>query len=391
VTANDQIIYLDNNATTQLDPAVVEAMLPFLTNSYGNPSAGYRFGMQARKAIDLGRERMAALLGCEPVEIVFTSSGTEANNAAINSAVQFEPRGKHIVTTVVEHSAVLRPCQELEKRGAEVTFLGVDQNGEVDLAEVEKAIRPNTAIVSMMWANNETGVLFSAEKIAEICREKHVLFHTDAVQVAGKFPIHLRDSAINFLSLSAHKFHGPKGVGVLYVNKRSRFSSSIIGGSQENARRAGTENVAAIVALGKAAERAAECLSDEATQVRAMRDRFENGILETVSGASVNGAGTERLPNTSNFSFDGIESGAALMLLDRHNICCSAGSACRTGSGEGSHVLRAMHGNAERARNSLRFSFGRFNSEVDVDKGLEIIPQVIEKLRRLNSPVVSTR
>jgi cysteine desulfurase len=391
VTANDQIIYLDNNATTQLDQAVVEAMLPFLTNSYGNPSAGYRFGMQVRKAIDLGRERTAALLGCEPVEIVFTSSGTEANNAAINSAVQFEPRGKHIVTTAVEHSAVLRPCQELEKRGAEVTFLGVDQNGEVDLAEVEKAIRPNTAIVSMMWANNETGVLFPAEKIAEICREKRVLFHTDAVQVAGKIPIYLRDSAINFLSLSAHKFHGPKGVGVLYVNKRSRFSSSIIGGSQENARRAGTENVASIVALGKAAERAAECLSDEATQVRAMRDRFENGILETVSGASVNGAGAERLPNTANFSFDGIESGAALMLLDRHNICCSAGSACRTGSGEGSHVLRAMHGNAERARNSLRFSFGRFNSEVDVDKGLEIIPQVIEKLRRLNSPVVSAR
>jgi cysteine desulfurase len=391
VTANDQIIYLDNNATTQLDQAVVEAMFPFLTNSYGNPSAGYRFGMQVRKAIDLGRERTAALLGCEPVEIVFTSSGTEANNAAINSAVQFEPRGKHIVTTAVEHSAVLRPCQELEKRGAEVTFLGVDQNGEVDLAEVEKAIRPNTAIVSMMWANNETGVLFPAEKIAEICREKRVLFHTDAVQVAGKIPICLRDSAINFLSLSAHKFHGPKGVGVLYVNKRLRFSSSIIGGSQENARRAGTENVASIVALGKAAERAAECLSDEATQVRAMRDRFENGILETVSGASVNGAGMERLPNTSNFSFDGIESGAALMLLDRHNICCSAGSACRTGSGEGSHVLRAMHGNAERARNSLRFSFGRFNSEVDVDKGLEIIPQVIEKLRRLNSPVVSAR
>jgi cysteine desulfurase len=391
VTANDQIIYLDNNATTQLDPAVVEDMLPFLTNCYGNPSAGYRFGMEVRKAVDLGRARIAALLGCEPGEIVFTSSGTEANNAAINSAVQFEPRGKHIVTTAVEHSAILRPCQELEKRGAEVTFLGIDQNGKIDLAEVEKAIRPNTAIVSIMWANNETGVLFPVEKIAEICREKRVLFHTDAVQVAGKIVIRLRDSAINFLSLSAHKFHGPKGIGVLYVNKRSRFSSSIIGGGQENARRAGTENVASIVALGKAAERAAECLSDEATQVRAMRDRFENGILETVSGASVNGAGMERLPNTSNFSFDGIESGAALMLLDRHNICCSAGSACRTGSGEGSHVLRAMHGNAERARNSLRFSFGRFNSEVDVDKGLEIIPQVIEKLRRLNSPVVSAR
>lgn len=389
MTANDQIIYLDNNATTQLDPAVVEEMLPFLTNCYGNPSAGYRFGIEVRKAVDLGRARIAALLGCEPSEIVFTSSGTEANNAAINSAVQFEPRGKHIVTTAVEHSAVLRPCQELEKRGAEVTFLRVDQNGEIDLTEVEKAIRPNTAIVSMMWANNETGVLFPVEKIAEICREKRVLFHTDAVQAAGKIAIRLRDSAINFLSLSAHKFHGPKGIGVLYANKRSLFSSSIIGGSQENARRAGTENVASIVALGKAAERAAECLSDEATHVRTMRDRFENGILEKVSSASVNGAGAERLPNTSNFSFDGIESGAALMLLDRHNVCCSAGSACRTGSGEGSHVLRAMHGDGERARGSLRFSFGRFNSKADVDKGLEIVPQVIEKLRRLNSPVAS--
>lgn len=391
MSANDQIIYLDNNATTQLDPAVVEEMLPFLTNCYGNPSAGYRFGMEVRKAVDLGRERIAALLGCEPSEIVFTSSGTEANNAAINSAVQFEPRGKHIVTTAVEHSAVLRPCQELEKRGAEVTFLRVDQNGEIDLAEVEKAIRPNTAIVSIMWANNETGVLFPVEKIAEICHEKRVFFHTDAVQVAGKIAIRLRDSAINFLSLSAHKFHGPKGIGVLYANKRSRFNSSIIGGSQENARRAGTENVASIVALGKAAERAAECLSDEATHVRAMRDRFENGILEKVSGVSVNGASTERLPNTSNFSFDGIESEAALMLLDRHNICCSAGSACRTGSGEGSHVLRAMFGKSERARGSLRFSFGRFNSEADVDKGLEIVPQVIEKLRRLNSPVASAQ
>ena len=383
--ASNQIIYLDNNATTQLDPAVVEEMLPFLTNNYGNPSAGYRFGMQVRKAIDLGRERTAALLGCEPDEIVFTSCGTESNNAAINSAIQFEPRGKHIVTSAVEHSAVLRHCQELEKRGAEVTFLGVDQNGKVDLVEVEKAIRPNTAIVSMMWANNETGVLFPIEEIAQICREKRVLFHTDAVQSAGKIAIRLRDSAINFLALSAHKFHGPKGIGVLYINKRSRFSSSIIGGSQENARRAGTENVAAIVALGKAAELASEYLSDEATRVRAMRDRFENGILETVTGASLNGASAERLPNTSNFSFDGIESEAALMLLDRHNICCSAGSACRTGSAEGSHVLRAMYGNNGRARGGLRFSFGRFNSDADVDTALELFPQVVEKLRRLNS------
>jgi len=384
-----QIIYLDNNATTQLDPAVVEEMLPFLTELYGNPSSGYQFAAQVRKAIELARERTAKLLECEPEEIVFTSCGTESNNAAINSAVQFEPRGKHVVTSAVEHSAMLRPCQELEKRGCKVTFLGVDRNGDVDLAEVEKAIRPDTALVSVMWANNETGVLFPVEKIEKICREKRVLFHTDAVQVAGKIPIRLRDSTINFLSLSAHKFHGPKGVGVLYVNKRSRFRSSIIGGSHENGRRAGTENVASIVGLGKAAERAMECLGEEATRVRAMRDRFEKGILETVTAASINGADADRLPNTSNVFFEGIESQAALMLLDRHQICCSAGSACRTGSGEGSHVLRAMHGSDERGRGSLRFSFGRFNLDADVVKALETIPQVIAKMRRLNSPVTA--
>jgi cysteine desulfurase len=383
------MIYLDNNASTRLDPAVVEEMMPFLTELYGNPSSGYQFAAEVRKAIELARERTAKLLDCEPGEIVFTSCGTESNNAAINSAVQFEPRGKHVVTGAVEHSAVLRPCQELQKRGCEVTFLAVDQNGDVDLAELEKAIRPDTALVSIMWANNETGVLFPVEKIAELCREKRVLFHTDAVQVAGKIPMRLRNSAINSLSLSAHKFHGPKGVGVLYINKRSRFRSSMIGGSHESGRRAGTENVASIVGLGKAAERAAEFLSDETTRVRAMRDRFEKGILETVRGASVNGGGAERLPNTSNLFFEGIDSQAALMLLDRHQICCSAGSACKTGSGEGSHVMRAMHGSDERGRGSLRFSFGRFNSDADVDQALEVVPQVMTKLRRLNAPVTA--
>jgi cysteine desulfurase len=385
------IIYLDNNATTQLDPEVVEEMLPFLKESYGNPSSAYQFGVEPRKAINLARERTAKLLDCEPEEVVFTSCGTESNNAAINSVVQFEPRGKHIVTSAVEHSAVLRPCQELEKRGCEVTFLGVDRKGDVDLTALEKAIRPDTVLVSMMWANNETGVLFPVEKIAEICRGKGVLFHTDAVQAAGKIPMRLRDLGIHFLSLSAHKFHGPKGIGVLYINKRARFRPSIIGGSHENGRRAGTENVASIVALGKAAERALECLHDEATRVRVMRDRFEKGILETVSGATINGAGATRLPNTSNFSFEGIESQAALMLLDRHQLCCSAGSACRSGSHEGSHVLRAMHGNDDRERGSLRFSFGRFNVDADVDEALEIVPQIIEKLRRLNAPVTSAQ
>ncbi len=384
--ANAEMVYLDNNATTELDPAVIEEMLPFLTKNYANPSSGYQFAAVARKAIDAARERVAALLGCEPGEIVFTSCGTESNNAAINAAVQFEPRGKHVVTSAIEHSAVLRHCEDLARRGCNVTFLGVDRDGNIDVAELEKAIRPETAIVSLMWANNETGVLFSVEKIAEICRQKRVLFHTDAVQAAGKVPIRLRDMSINFLSISAHKFHGPKGVGALYVNRATRFRPSIIGGSQENGRRAGTENVASIVGLGKAAECALESLSDEDTRVRAMRDKFEGAILENISEVSVNGAGSMRLPNTSNLSFAGIESHAALILLDRHRICCSAGSACKTGSSDGSHVLRAMH-MEDRAQRSLRFSFGRFNTEEEIDQAIETVPKVIAKLRGLSATV----
>ena len=246
-----------------------------------------------------------------------------------------------------------------------------------------------------MWANNETGVLFPVEKIAEICRDKGVLFHTDAVQAVGKIPIRLRDSAINFLSLSAHKFHGPKGVGALYVNGRARFSPSIIGGGQENARRAGTENVASVAGFGKASERASECIGEEETRVRAMRDRFEEGILKKINDAWINGAGTERLPNTTNCSFVGIESQLALLLLDRYGICCSAGSACRTGSADGSHVLRAMRLPEERQKGSLRFSLGRFNSEGEVDRAIDVIPQVIAKARGLTAsippaPAIST-
>jgi cysteine desulfurase len=397
--ADDEIIYLDNNATTPIDPAVIEEMLPFLTKYYGNPSSGYAFATKARKAVDLARERLAALLGCAPSEIIFTSGGTESNNAVIHSAPaysveaaakagQFEPRGKNVVSSSVEHSAVLRPCQDLEKRSCAVAFLGVDRDGNLDLAELEAAIRPETALVSIMWANNETGVLFPVEKIAEICRRKGVLFHTDAVQAVGKIPIRLRETAINFLSLSAHKFHGPKGVGALYIKGRTRIRSLIAGGGQENGRRGGTENVAGIVGLGKAAELAAKYLAQGKGNVHSMRDRFENAILESVSGASVNGApaAAGRVPNTSSFSFEGIESSAALLLLDRHGICCSAGSACRTGSQEASHVLRAMNPHGDGARRSLRFSFGRFNTETEIDRAIEIVPKVIEKLRAATVP-----
>jgi cysteine desulfurase len=400
--AEGEIIYLDNNATTQLDPAVIEEMQPFLTKYYGNPSSGYGFAAIARKAINLARERLAALLGCEPTEIVFTSGGTESNNAVINSALQFEAPGKsatgrirggeHVITSAVEHSAVLRPCQDLGKVGCEVTFLGVDQHGNLDLTELENAIRPGTALVSIMWANNETGVVFPIEKIAEICRQKGALFHTDAVQATGKIPMRLRDTTINFLSLSAHKFHGPKGVGALYVSRRTRLSPLIAGGGQENGRRGGTENVASIVGLGKAAELALKYLGGGKCNIRSMRDRFEKSVLEAVSGASVNGTGAARLPNTSSFSFEDIESPAALLLLDRQGICCSAGSACRTGSQEASHVLRAMNPSGDGARRSLRFSFGRFNADAEIDRAIEVVPKVIEKLRHLSparEPVVT--
>jgi cysteine desulfurase len=383
---DNESIYLDNNATTQLDPAVIEEMLPFLIKCYGNPSSGYGFAATARKAISLARERLAALLGCDPTEIVFTSGGTESNNAVINSALQLEARGKHVITSAVEHSAVLRPCQDLGKVGCDVTFLSVDQHGNLDLAELEGAIRPETALVSIMWANNETGVLFPIEKISAMCREKGVLFHTDAVQATGKIPIRLRDMAINFLSLSAHKFHGPKGVGALYVNWRTRFTPLIAGGGQEDGRRGGTENVASIVGLGKAAELALKYLAEGKCDIRSMRDRFEKSVLETASGVSVNGTGAPRLSNTSSLSFDEIESPAALLLLDRQGICCSAGSACRTGSQEASHVLRAMNPSGDDARRSLRFSLGRFNTDAQIDRAIEVVPKVIEKLRQTTAP-----
>ena len=383
--SDENLIYLDNNATTQIDPIVLEEMLPFLERFYGNPSSGYRFGTQIRQAVDQARSRLAASLGCEPSEIVFTSSGTEANNAAINSALQFEPRGKHIVTSAVEHSAVRRHCEELIKRGCEVSFLAVDQHGNIDLTELQHSIHPQTAVVSIMWANNETGVLFPVAKIAEICHERRVLFHTDAVQTVGKIPIRLNQSRINFLSLSAHKFHGPKGVGALYISRTAPFRPSIMGGGQEDGRRAGTENVASIVGLGKAAERAGESVVEEDERVRRMRDRFETALLDRVSNSFINGAGATRLNNTSSICFEGIESQAALMLLDRHRICCSAGSACKTGSVDGSHVLRAMKVADDLARSALRFSFGRFNHDEDVERAAGIVPAVIEKLRGLSA------
>ena len=366
-----------------MDPAVVEEMLPFLTGLYGNPSSGYRFGQQVGKALEQARERVAGLVGCEPVEIVFTSCGTESTNAAISSALLMDRDRQHIVTTRVEHSATLKHCETLAKRGHEITWLGVNEHGQIDLAELERAVRPDTALVTVMWANNETGVLFPIHEIAEIVRKKGALFHTDAVQAVGKIPLALRESKINFLSLSGHKLHCPKGVGVLYVNRRTKFAPYLIGGSQENGKRAGTQNVAGIVALGKGCEIAGEFMEHEATTVRGLRDAFENGVLARIEGARVNGDCDHRLPNTSNLAFDGIDSEGALMLLDQHHLCCSSGSACTTASVHASHVLKAMGFSDERARASLRFSFSRFNTVAEVEKALEILPKVIGKLRRV--------
>ena len=385
MSERSDILYFDNNATTQIDPQVVEEMLPFLREQYGNPSSAYRLAKTVRAAIETGRERVAALLGCEPSEIIFTSCGTESTNAAIHSALRMDRDRQHIVTTRVEHSATLKTCEGLAKRGHAITWLGVNSDGQIDLGELERAITDETALVSIMWANNETGVIFPIDEIARIVREKGAAFHTDAVQTIGKVPVKLADMPVSFLSLSGHKLHAPKGVGVLYANRRLKYAPFITGGSQENGRRAGTENVTHIVALGKACEIAAKNIEHEATAVRAMRDAFENGILAAIPGAIVNGDRVNRLPNTTSIAFPGVESEAMLMLLDQRGICCSAGSACTTGQHEPSHVLRAMGCDDTRARGTLRFSFGRFNTMEQVSQALEVLPEVIEKIRRVNA------
>jgi cysteine desulfurase len=380
------LIYLDNNATTRTDPAVVSAMMPYLTEEYGNPSSAYRFGKKSADAVEHARAQVAALLGCEPKEILFTSCGTESNNSAIASALSLDPDRQHVITTRVEHSAITKHCEWLAKRGIEVTWLGVDENGHIDLNELERAIRPDTAIVSTMWANNETGVIFPIEEIAAIVHRKRVLFHTDAVQAVGKVPINLAHahSHINFLSVSGHKLHCPKGVGVLYVNRRTRFNPYLMGGGQEHGKRAGTENVPYCVGLGAAAELAGRNLAHENDAVRALRDEFEKGVLETIPDTMVNGDREHRLPNTTSIAFEGIDSEAVLLLLDQAGVCCSAGSACTTGSVHPSHVLKAMGFSTERARSSLRFSFGRYNTAEEAHRGLEVLRKVIGKLRGMS-------
>jgi len=379
-------VYFDNNATTRVAPEVVEAMLPFLTQKWGNPSSAYLFGHQLAQPLEEARTSIAGLLNADPRELVFTSCGTESTNTAIHSALMTRPERRHVVTTAVEHSATIKFCAFLQKRGYEITFLPVSPEGALDLAGLEQAIRPDTAIVSVMWANNETGMLFPVAEVAETCRRKGVLCHSDAVQVPGKLKMDVKELGVDFLSLSGHKLHAPKGIGLLYVKRQTKFQPYIIGGGQERGRRGGTENVAQIVAFGRAAALAVTRLEEENTRVRALRDKLETGILATVPGSLLNGAAEPRLPNTTNIAFDGVEAEGILLLLDQAGICASSGSACTTGSLDPSPVLLAMGCSAARARSSVRFSLGLYNTEAEVDYALEQLPPIIEKLRA-NAPV----
>jgi cysteine desulfurase len=382
--AAPKIYYFDNNATTRVAPEVVDAMLPFLTEWWGNPSSAYRFGKEVAEHIEAARAGVAALINAEPKEVVFTSCGTESNNSALHSALASRPGKRHIVTTAVEHSAILNDCARLKRAGYDVTYLGVDGDGQIDLHLLDKAIRPDTAIVSVMWANNETGVVFPVEEIAAICQSHNVLFHTDATQVPGKLKIDIKQIGADFLSLSGHKLHAPKGVGMLCVRRGVKYEAYVMGGHQERGKRGGTENVASIVGFGRAAELAMAHLRDENTRVRALRDRLEDGILSGISNTIRTGAKEPRLLNTSNIAFEGVEGEAILMALDQLGICASSGSACTTGSLEPSHVLTSMGLKPSRARGCIRFSLGFYNTDEDVDYLLRHLPGIISHLRAVS-------
>jgi len=380
-------IYFDNNATTRVADEVFEAMKPFLTDLYGNPSSMHTFGGQVEKYIRHSREKIAELLGCDSSEIIFTSGGTESDNAAIKGVLDAMPEKKKIITTRVEHPAVLATCRQMQAAGYRLVELGVDKDGQIDLEELKSEVDDDTAIVTIMYANNETGVVFPIDKIAEIVKAKGAVFHTDAVQAVGKLALNLDKSNIDLLSLSGHKLHAPKGIGVLYIRKGTRISPFIVGGHQEKSRRAGTENVAGIVALGKASELAAKTIGRENTKVKKLRDKLENAILKTCPAALLNGDKINRLPNTCNISFEFIEGESILLLLYQFGICASSGSACTSGSLEPSHVMRAMGVPFTAAHGSIRFSLSRYNTEDEVDFVIEKMPVIVNRLREL-SPFV---
>lgn len=377
-------IYLDNNATTKVDEAVFEEMRPYFCEFYGNPSSMHFFGGQVQKKIDEARHRTAALLGALPEEIIFTACGTESDNAAIRSALELFPEKRHIITTRVEHPAVLTLCRNLSKRGYRVTELGVDGDGNLDLDELRTVLDDDTAIVSIMYANNETGVVFPIEEIGAIVKEKGALFHTDAVQAVGKIPMNMANSTVDMLAISGHKLHAPKGIGALYLRKGVPFRPFMVGGHQEKSRRAGTENTAGIVALGKACELAGQYLEEENTKVKVLRDRLESEIVRLVPKVRVNGGGAVRLPNTCSVAFEFVEGEAILLLLNEKGICASSGSACTSGSLEPSHVLRAMGVPFTCAHGSIRFSLSRYTTDEEIDSIIREVPPIIHRLREMS-------
>ncbi len=377
-------VYLDNNATTQVAAEVMEVMLPYFRDLYGNPSSMHSFGGQVGRRLREAREQTAALIGALPDEIIFTSCGTESDNAAILSALAINPDKRHIVTSRVEHPAVKALCAHLSGRGYRITELPVDKEGLLDLDQYEKSLTPDTAIVSLMWANNETGVLFPVEKAAELAHERGILFHTDAVQAVGKIPIRMQANRIDMLSLSGHKLHAPKGIGVLYIRRGTKFSPFLIGGHQEKGRRGGTENTPAIIGLGRACALAAQHMERENTTVKQLRDKLEGELLARIPRSRVNGNVANRLPNTTNISFEFVEGEGILLLMDEHGICASSGSACTSGSLQPSHVLRAMGVPFTMAHGSIRFSLSIYNTEAEIDFVIEKLPPIIERLRSMS-------
>ena len=381
----ERVIYLDNNATTRTAPEAVQAMLPYFSEYYGNASSIHKFGGRLAKVVEEGRAKVAGFLGADPSEIIFTSCGTEGDNAAILSALDVCPkRRRKIVISTVEHPAILNLGKDLERRGYTVVKIPVDSLGRLDMDRAREMIDEETAVVSVMWANNETGNLYPVEALAELAHRAGALFHTDAVQAAGKIPFKLRDLNIDMLSVSGHKFHAPKGIGALYVRRGVRFRPFIVGGHQERGRRAGTENVPYIVGMGVAAELAMANFDKENTYVRKLRDDLHNRLIAAIPSVRVNGDVEHRLPNTTNLSFEYIEGESILMYMDIHGICASSGSACTTGSLEPSHVMRAMGVPYTAAHGAIRFSFSRYNTQEDVDTVVEVLPGIIEKIRAIS-------
>jgi cysteine desulfurase len=379
-------VYLDNNATTRVLPEVAEAMLPFLTEHYGNPSSIHRFGSAVGERLAVAREQVAHLIGAtDPIEVIFTSCGTEGDNAAIRGMLEARPNKRHIVTTQVEHPAVLGLCQHLEKKGYRVTWLSVDENGGLDAEELRSALTDDTALVSVMWANNETGVIFPIEQIGAIVKAKGIPLHVDAVQAAGKIHLKVKDLPMDLMTISGHKFHAPKGIGALYVKRGLTFPPFMIGGHQERNRRGGTENVPGIIGMGKAAEVASSRIDSDAARIRGLRDQLESLLLRSCPGSRVNGDVQKRLPNTCNISFRYLEGESILVLLDQQGICASTGSACTAGSSEPSHVLRAMKVPPDWLQGAVRFSLGRFNTKKEIDYVNEKMPAIVQRLEGLSS------